>query len=197
MERKNAFWLSLVFAAMFTCAPILARAAQSGDTQKTPPSSAPIDMAAKDAQRTVPDAYRLTYTLTEIDGSKRVGSQHYQFVLDADAAPAYLNLQSYVPVHIGSSTSQDYRNKNVGVRINANLRQFANGMELKTQVEQDTFANGANAAPATEGVPPITRESFLTSTVLLSEDKPVTIGQLDMPGSTHSLQIQVELTKLP
>lgn len=197
MKRKNAFWLSLVFAMTFVCAPMLAQAAP----QDTPPlSPTRVDQDKRDALRTISGPYRLTYTLTEMDGTKRMGSQRYVIVLDADARPSHLNLQSSMPVEGLTSPGgamKFWQNMKEETRIDTNLRQFANGMELSTQVQQNTFARGTNDGPATDGTPPITRESSLTSTVLLSENKPVTIGQLDIPGSTHSLQIQVELTKLP
>ena len=41
------------------------------------------------------------------------------------------------------------------------------------------------------------RQTDFKSTVLLNENKPITIGTVDMPGSTHVMQIQVELSKLP
>jgi hypothetical protein len=209
MKRKNAFWLSLVFAITFACAPMLVQAAPQ-DTpppppqalQDMPPLPSPprADQDQRDAQRTITGPYRLTYTMTEMDGTKRVGSQRYAIVLDADARPSHVNLQSSIPVEVISApgfSSKHIDRMKEEARIDANLRQFANGMELSTQVQQDTFARGTNDGPATDVLPPVTRESFLTTTVLLSENKPVTIGQLDIPGSTHVLQIQVELTKLP
>ncbi len=205
MERKNAFWLSFIFAMAFTCAPMLAQTAQQGDTPPPPkslvqpPPPRPGCVEATDAQSTISGPYRVTYTLMEMDGTKRVGSQRYAVALDADARPSYINFQSSIPVEIGSSPGDSKKHRErmkAAMRIDTNLRQFANGMELSTQIGQDTFVNGANDATTTEEVPPITRQSFLTSTILLSENKPITIGQFDIPGSTHSLQIQVELTRV-
>lgn len=202
MKHKNVFWLSLVFAMTFVGAPMLAQAAQQDmPPLPPPPQAAPQDIPPPPpSPRTISGPYRLAYTLTEMDGSKRVGSQRYAVVLDANARPSHLNLQSSIPVEGLTSPGgamKFWKNMKEETRIDANLRQFANGMELSTQVQQDTFARGTNDGSATDVLPPVTRESFLTSTVLLSENKPVTIGQLDIPGSTHSLQIQVELTKLP
>jgi hypothetical protein len=213
MKQKNTFWLSLVCGMTLACFPVLAQAPQEGAPAPPPPngehSASPLppmpplshlDPDQRDSQRTISGPYRLTYTLTEMDGTKRVGSQRYTIDLDADARPSHLNLQSNIPVAVLASpggSAKFRQNMKEETRIDSNLRQFANGMELSTQIGQDSFAKGTNDGSAVDGTPPITRQSFFESTVLLSLDKPVTIGQLDIPGSTHSLQIQVELTKVP
>jgi hypothetical protein len=208
IERRNAIWLCCAFASVLAAAPALAQGTpQAGDASAPPPPPdvkrmaplpplpPPPSQAEKDAQRTVPGAYRLTYTLTEMDGEKHVGSQRYKIVLDADAPPARVDLQTTVTVLYGSSNDIPFRT-NVGLRFFARLRKFANGVELNTDIHQTAFANGTKVTAASTGVPPITRVADLSSTVLLTENKPVAIGELDVPGSTHRLQIQVELTRV-
>lgn len=207
MKQKNTFWFSLVCGMTLACFPVMAQGPQEGASAPPPPngehSASPlphIDPDQRDAQRTISGPYRLTYTLTEMDGVKRVGSQRFTIVLDADARPSHLNLLSNIPVAVLASpggSAKFRQNMKEETRIDSNLRQFANGMELSTQIGQDSFANGTSDGSAADGTPPITRQSLFESTVLLSPNKPVTIGQLDIPGSTHSLQIQVELSKVP
>jgi hypothetical protein len=204
------FWFSLICGMALACSPVLAQGPQDGAPALPPPNPAlpgsplpplpHLDPDLRDAQRTISGPYRLTYTLTEMNGTKRVGSQRYAIVLDADARPSHLNLQSNIPVAVLASpggSAKFRQNMKEETRIDSNLRQFANGMELSTQVGQDSFANGSDEGSAADGTPPVTRQSLLASTILLSPNKPVTIGQLDIPGSTHGLQIQVELTKVP
>lgn len=195
MERKNTFWLSLVCAITFACAPLLALAAQQGGPQQLPPT-VEMEAAERDAHRTIPGAYRLAYTLTEMDGSKRVGLQHYAIVLDADATTS-LRLGSKIPIEAGEfrenlppQTQISYID--VGMTIDARLRQFANGLELSSHVAQSAVDSQQSLLKT-----PVIRQTSLQSTVLLNENKPVILGTMDTPGSTHSLQIQVELTRLP
>lgn len=210
MKQRNTFWFSLVCGMTLACLPVLAQGPQDGASAPPPrngvlpgsplPPLPPLDPDQRDALRTISGPYRLTYTLTEMDGTKRVGSQRYAIVLDADARPSHLNLLSNIPVEVRASPNVSAKfgeNMKEETRIDSNLRQFANGMELSTQIGQDSFARATNEGSAADGTPPITRQSLLTNTVLLSPNKPVTIGQLDIPGSTHSLQIQVELSKVP
>lgn len=217
MERKNTFWFSLVCAMTFVCAPLLAHATQqggalppqagqpsppSGWTAQQPPPTPAMEAAERDAHRTIPGAYRLTYTLTEMDGSKRIGSQHYAFVLDPDAPSAHIDLGARIPVYSSGGTSYNY--ENTGLKMDASLRQFANGIELSTMLVQDELAGNQDSsiAHAPDGTKnlnrtaPIIRQAQLRTVTLLTENKPMIIGQLDKPGSTHSLQVTVELTRL-
>jgi hypothetical protein len=207
MRHKNAFWISLICGTAFSFTPMSVHAASQDVVPSTgppkssmqQPSSPPKSRDEWGMQHTVSGPYRLTYTLTEIDGGKRIGLQHYVIVLDADsdAPPTNLRLGTKVPI----ATSQAYGNVpnqqqlsyvDIGLSIDARLRQFANGFELRTKVYQTSLD-----AEKSDTKDPVIRQSTLESSVLLNEDKPVVLGTLDTPESTHRLQIQVELAKLP
>lgn len=202
MKHKNAFWFSLALVACMAPAPILAQGPQDRGIKTPPPVASQnskvqppppyMDPNGKDAQRTIPGAFRLTYILTEMDGDKRVGSQRYQLVLDADAPPARLDLQTTVHIPYGQSTFSD----DIGIHFFARLRQFANGIELNMEIRDSSLAPETDHQ-TTLLTRPAVRQSNLNTTVLLRENKPVMIGNLDIPGSTHNLQVQVELTRVP
>lgn len=204
MHSKYSICSILALAAAFASTPIPIGAQRVAKGPPPPPqqgaqSSLPQPPPTRDyskesdVQRTVLGAYRLTYTLTEMDGTKRLGSQHDAIVLDADAPPAHLDIQSNLTVRFGSPTSPGERPERIGVSILARLRKYANGVELTTEIVQTSLAKGEDNMHVT---PPTTRESRLSSTALLSENKPIILGQLDTPRNTHSLQIQVELTRV-
>lgn len=201
MECKNAFALLLTVAIWFGCTPVIAHAARQNSAAPSPAQAvqpAPPhlrDQDQKDAQHIIPGAYRMIYTVTELDGAKRIGSQRYAMVLDVSAPHSHLRIDSHVPVHVGTSTSPLYDMEHISFIIDANLRKFANGLELTTAVMQGSLAKSAEQVSGSP--PPVTRDFDFTTTTLLTENKPVTIGQFDIPGSTRSLQVQVELTKIP
>ena len=129
-----------------------------------------------------------------MDGSRKVGSQHYAMMSDANAQ-ATINLGTRVPIVIGEArenATAPVTYVDIGLRINTKLRQFANGLKLSTRVTQSSLGAQQSNMKA-----PIIREISLDSSVLLHEDKPVILGALDIPESTHRLEIQVELTNLP
>lgn len=219
MQSKHSLRLSLALAAGFACAPILAQAArqdgappppppgQQGPQQPAPPAGMrplpplpPPDRDQRDAQRTIPGAYRLTYALTEMDGSRRVGSQHYAIALNANSGQTFLKLGSRIPIATEMSTSNNSANPltefqyiDVGMDIKAGLRQFANGIQLQSSLTQSE----AEAQTPNLKTLPVIRQTTLNNTVLLTEGKAVMLGTADIPGSTHSLQVQVELIRVP
>lgn len=222
MKNKNGFWLSIICGMAFACAPVLARAAQENAPPPSPPpngaqpapppprqpgtrptsslpSLPPLDPDQRDAQRAIPGAYRLTYTLTELDGSRRVGSQHYAMVLDANRGRATLKMGTKVPIVTGEYKENSSSNSpnpisyiDLGMNFQVELRQFSNGMELRSHIVE-------SAVDTQQPNPhdPVIRQTDFENSVLLNEDKPLIIGTVDMPGTTHVLQIQVELSKLP
>ena len=207
MKRKNAFWLSFVFAMVFTCAPMFAQAApqaappppSKGEQVATPRTPAPIDRDQRAAQGTISGTYRLIYTLTELDGIKWVGSRHYAIVLDMGAPKVSLTQGIKVPIETEESETSNSSTPrteisyiDVGTKIEAKLSQVANGLELLSHVTQSAVDSQQPSLKS----PPVIRATDLQSSALLNENKPVILGQLDMPGSTHSLQIQVELTRV-
>jgi len=218
MQLKYSSWLSLALAMVFSSASAFALAAPQNGVPPPPPGSQPnpmrgvhaqqqqlpplpptleMETAEQDAQRTIPGAYRLTYTLTEMDGAKRVGSHHYVIAVDVDAPPTSLKLGTKIPIETGASGPGSLPGQteisyiDIGVNIRSHLRQFANGVELNSHVVQSAVDPLQSALKT-----PVIRVSEMESTVLLNENKPVILGNVDTPGSTHSLQIQVEMTSL-
>ena len=197
-KRRNAFWLSLAFALTFACAPMVAQPAPQNGAP--PPPLPHLTPDQRDAQRTIPGAYRLTYTLTEMDGTKRMGSQHYVIILDADAPPAHVDMGAQTPSSSGSMFSY----VDTGLKMDASLRQFANGVELSTMVTQTELSENQNSSPThtsngspnPNGTVQLIRKSHLKTVALLVENRPMILGQVDKPGSTHSLQVQVELSRV-
>ncbi|MHB1960163.1 MAG: hypothetical protein ACYCO5_14210 [Acidobacteriaceae bacterium] len=207
MKYKNAFWLSLVCGITLACSPVLAQNGappppqqpqpnpmRAGRAQQPPPP--PMTLEERDAQRTIPAPYRLTYTLTEMDGAKRIGSQRYAIVVGADETRTFLKLGTKIPIETGESKAgsvshTDISYIDVGMNIAASLRQFANGLELSSDVVQS-----AVDSPQSLLKTPVIRQTSLESTILLNENKPIILGNVDTPGSTHSLQVTVELTRV-
>lgn len=216
MKCRNTIWLSLVCGITLACSPVLAQGPQQ-DAPPPPPNgqqpgarpSSPLpplpslSPGQRDAQRMISGPYRLTYTLTEMDGNKRVGSQRYAMILDSNAAPTHLNLGAKIPVYY-STHSSSYSYVDVGLKIDANLRQFANGIELFTKVAQTGLAQDPDSATThasggsgdADRTAPVIQQSQLETAALLTENRSTILGQLDQPGSTHSLRIEVELTRV-
>lgn len=139
--------------------------------------------------------YRLTYTIAESDGGKRVGVQHFSMIV-ASGGRTTLKQGSKVPIvtgtyNPGSSSAQNQMTYlDVGMNFDASLDEFVDGVRLRTKVEQSGIAEEKSGVGAQD---PIVRQTVLEGTSILVPGKPLTLGSLDVPGSTRHLEIEVVL----
>jgi type II secretory pathway component GspD/PulD (secretin) len=151
--------------------------------------------------------YRLTYTVTEVDAGKRVGTQHFSMVM-VSGQDTQLKQGSKVPIATGSfnatATTGDHPSPagiqtqftyiDVGMSFDATLSTQGDGAMLKSSVDQSSLA------PETSGLgsqDPIVRQTSLKGVFSLTNGKPLVIGSLDIPGTTRRLDIEVLMEPLP
>ncbi|HEY2861381.1 MAG TPA: secretin N-terminal domain-containing protein [Terracidiphilus sp.] len=166
----------------------------------------PEDLAL--AQKVIDDldrpkkTWRLTYTLTEMDGDKRVGTQHYAMDM-VEGQQANLQQDSKVPVPTGTYSAggasgattgvqTSFTYQNVGITFNATLVPQAAGARLQSDIQQNGLADTTGTAG-----PVVFRSSSLKGAYLLTPGKPLVLGTMDAPGSTHHFQIEVLMEPLP
>jgi hypothetical protein len=149
-----------------------------------------------DGPKAAEPTYRLNYTITESDGAKKVGVQHFGLTINLSSPRGTMKLGSKVPVMTGSysagaagagaQTQMTYLD--VGLNIDTRLTPAANGVLVDSKVEQSSIAEATAASQD-----PVVRQAVLQSTALLEPGKSVTLGSLDTPGSTRHLDIEVVL----
>ncbi len=143
--------------------------------------------------------YRLTYTVTEMDGGKRVSSEHYTMVVTANQATT-LKQGSKVPVATGtyatdtSSLQTQFTYLDIGMAFEATLTSMGNGVSLKSNVEQSSIADEKSGVGPQD---PIVRQVSMKSISILTPGKPLMLGSLDVPNSTRRLDIEVMVEPLP
>ena len=144
--------------------------------------------------------YRLTYTVTDMDGARRVGSQRFALVV-ASGQEATLKQGSKVPVATGTynaaapaGTQTNFTYLDVGMNFAATPTSVGDGISLKTSVEQLSIADEKSGVGLQD---PIVKQSSVKSTLLVPIGKPVMLGSIDLPGTTHHLDIEVTAEQLP
>jgi type II secretory pathway component GspD/PulD (secretin) len=158
----------------------------------------PEQMAKAEALLQVLDiphkTYRLTYTITELDSGKALGTEHISFVV-VDGQPTTVKQGDKIPVATGiaaaadsSSTQTQFTYLDIGLNFNATLNALENGAILKTKVEQSSLGQPSTIAGITE---PVVRQTVLEGSTLLIPGKPVLVGSIDVPNSTHRYDIAV------
>jgi type II secretory pathway component GspD/PulD (secretin) len=147
--------------------------------------------------------YRLTFTVTELDGSKQIGTQHFAMVA-VSGQDTVLKQGSKIPVATGSysaggSNSAGVQTQftyiDVGMNFDATLTEMGNNAMLKSSVEQSSVAPERSVIAGVQE--PIVRQSSLKGESLLAPGKPLALGSMDIPGSTSHLNIEVLMEPLP
>ncbi len=181
--------LSRVLLALTLAFPFTAAQAQNS---ATPPAPVP---AAK--------AYRLVWTLDESEAGKRVSTQHYEMIVTTNGRTT-AKLGSKVPVVTGSYSGSapagvqtQFQYIDVGLNLDASLDETSSGLRLRSKVEQSSVADDKTTnGSGVEFHEPIIRQAVMEGTSLLTLGKTITLGSLDVPASTHHLDISVTLEQV-
>jgi type II secretory pathway component GspD/PulD (secretin) len=143
--------------------------------------------------------YRLTYTTTETDGSKRIGVQHFAMIVVAGQRTV-MKEGSKVPIATGSYSATgntgaqtQFTYLDVGMNFDATLEELANGARLRSKVEQLSIAEQTSGVGLQD---PIIRQSSLEGTSFVTLGKPLVLGSIDIPGSTRHLNIEVVMEQV-
>ena len=143
--------------------------------------------------------YRLTFTTTETDGGKRVGVQHFAMVVVAGQRTV-MKQGSKVPIATGSYSATgntgaqtQFTYIDVGMNFDVNLDELANGVRLRSKVEQLGIAEQTSGVGVQD---PIIRQSLLEGTSFLTAGKPMVLGSIDIPGSTRHLDLEVVMEQV-
>ena len=138
--------------------------------------------------------WRLSYTITESDGAKAVGTQHYALIV-VTGGKTVLKQGSKIPIatgstHDGSGTQTQFTYLDIGINIDATIEDLGatDRVKLHTKVEQSGVAEEKVIADVRE---PVIRQTVLDANSILTPGKPVTVGSLDIPGSTRHLDVAV------
>lgn len=143
--------------------------------------------------------YRLTFTTAETDGGKRVGVQHFAMVVAAGQRTV-MKQGSKVPIATGSYNASGNTGAqtqityiDVGMNFDVNLDELANGVRLRSKVEQLGIAEQTSGVGVQD---PIIRQSLLEGTSFLTLGKPLVLGSIDIPGSTRHLDVEVVMEQV-
>lgn len=144
--------------------------------------------------------YKLTYTFTEFDGSKRMGTQHFSMLVTAGQRMT-VKEGSRVPIATGSlgtgaanappaTIQTQYQYVDVGMNFDVTLMETASGALVKTKVEESGIAS-------MPGQNPVIRQMTFEGSPTLVTGKPAIVTSLDMPESTRHVDVEVMMEAVP
>jgi len=149
-------------------------------------SSKPTEAVAKTSS-----AYRLDFSVNEIDDGKKVNTRQYSINLDTDNANE-VKIGTRVPVEAKQGEMQYI---DVGTRIWGRVKERENGLLLEVRSEVSNFAIPDQAAGRSNSMP-LLRQLSINATTVVVPGKPMVVGSVDDPNSKRQFQLEVVATKL-
>jgi type II secretory pathway component GspD/PulD (secretin) len=137
--------------------------------------------------------YRLTYSISEIDGGKRTGTQHVSLIV-LTGRKTTLRQGSRVPVVTGSlsadtnTPSTQVQYVDIGLNIDATVEGSPESLRLRTKVEQSSLAEDKSGIGAQD---PTIRQTTVEGDTLISQGKPLLLGSGNIPSGTRQQEIEV------
>jgi len=142
-------------------------------------------------------SFRLTYTVSEFDGTRKVSSQRYAMSVQ-NGQPMTIKQGRRVPVSTGkynvsSSVSEmQMTYQDVGMTFENTPSAVDGGANLRFDVVQSAVAG---AVPV--GQDPVFQQTELKGTTMVPVGQATVLGSLDIPNSTRRLEVEALLEKLP
>jgi type II secretory pathway component GspD/PulD (secretin) len=133
--------------------------------------------------------YRLTYTITESDGGKQLGTERAALIVSPQGQ-SVLKQGSRVPIVTGktdagsSSQSSQVQYLDVGLTIETSL----DGTRLQTKIEQTSLSEDKSGLGVQD---PVVLQSKLETISILTPGKALVLGSFDVPGSTRHKDVEV------
>ncbi len=137
--------------------------------------------------------YRLTYTITETDSGKHIGTQHFALIV-VSGEKTVLKQGNRVPIVTGTYDTETVMHatqlqyQDVGLSIEATVIGYGNGLKLSSHFEQSSIAEEKSGVGSQD---PVLRQTLLVGSATLALGKPLVLGSLDVPGGTSKREIEV------
>jgi hypothetical protein len=186
MKGKNRSMMrcALLLGAMLCCGLSSMKAQQSESEAK----------AKTDGSEKTPVAYRMDYSVNELEDGKKINSRQYSINLNAGDANS-LKIGTRVPVE---SEQGKFQYIDLGTNIWCRLRQQASELTLEVRAEISSLANSspdqAIGPPVVRA--PVVRQLQINGSTIVVPGKPMVIGAVDDPNSKRQFQLEVTVSKL-
>jgi hypothetical protein len=180
MRRKTVLAATLMLAAF-----ALAAARPSIAQGEAPKNS--------EADKT-PGAYRLDYTMSELDDGKKINTRQYSMNLRSNDWNE-IKIGTRVPVE---SKPGEFQYLDVGMNIRCHVVDQADRPQLGNNVALNVQADLSGFAVPEQGQSgrPTIRQIKIEGSTIMALNKPMVVGVVDDPNSKHQFQLEVVATKL-
>ena len=180
----------IVSVAALTVALLFAATSKLGWSQEAGSSK-----AAPEAEK-APHAYRLDFSVDEMEGGKKINSRQYSMNLNS-GDENQIKIGTRVPV---GTKQAEFQYLDVGTNIWCRLRDRSDitslGNDVLVQVRTDISNFAIPDQQQQEQGRPVLRQFSINASTLALVGKPTVMGSVDDPNSKRQFQLEVTVTKL-
>ena len=173
--------------AFMMCAGLPSRAQEA--TSETIANANAVKEAHGQPDRPV-HAYRLDFSVNELEDGKKINTRQYSMNLNADDANE-IKIGTRVPVDSGPGTFQYL---DVGTNIWCRIGERPEGIPLTVRADVNNLAMPDHASGHESR--PIVRQFKINASTLAQVGKPMVVGSVDDPNSKRQFQLEVTVSKL-
>src|ERR1700693_657100 len=184
MQKASAIWTITILGFMICCgaAAHAQDSAPAKSTAETKPAPAAVEKPVH--------AYRLDFSVNELEDGKKLNSRQYSLNLNADDANE-IKIGTRVPVEAGH---EQFQYMDVGTSIWCRIGERADGIPMSVRADISNFAIPEQGTGHESR--PVVRQFKINASTLALRRKPMVVGSVDDPNSRRQFQLEVTVTKL-
>jgi len=186
MCKTTAIWTIAILGFMICWGA----AGRAQDEAQTKSNAEAKSQARASAEEKPVHAYRLDFSVTELEDGKKINSRQYSLNLNADDANE-IKIGTRVPVEAGH---EQFQYMDVGTSIWCRIGERPDGIPLAVRAEMSNFAIPDQGAGHESR--PVIRQFKINASTLAVLGKPMVVGSVDDPNSKRQFQLEVTVTKL-
>jgi len=153
------------------------------------PSRAQESNKPAEAQEKPINAYRLDFSVNEMEDGKRINSRQYSMNLNSSDTNQ-IKIGTRVPVE---TKQGEFTYLDVGTSIKSRLRERDNGLMLDVWCDISNFALPDQENHSTH---PALRQLQINASTMVLAGKPMLVGSVDDPNSKRQFQLEVTANRL-
>ena len=152
-------------------------------------SAQDAEAAKSEAEKAV-SAYRLDFSVNEVEDGKKINTRQYSMNLNSDSSNE-LKIGTRVPVE---AKQGEFQYIDLGTNIWSRLEDRKGLINLSVRAEISNFATPEQSQGRESR--PILRQLKISASTLALLGKPIEVGSVDDPNSKRKFQLEVTVTKL-
>lgn len=185
MRKTTAVWIIAILGLIISWGA----AGRAQDEAQAKPGTEAKTQARAVEEKAV-HAYRLDFSVNELEDGKKINTRQYSLNLNADDANE-IKIGTRVPVEAGH---EQFQYMDVGTSIWCRIGERPDGIAMSVRADISNFAIPDQGTGHESR--PVVRQFKINASTLALPGKPMVVGSVDDPNSKRQFQLEVTVTKL-